>query len=235
MLYRLVFSTLLLLSGMVMAGSAEECGQEARSCLNYGAKVFQSRCVLCHGSDGLGEGILPLSLPGYPDTNLLLPKHARDRAAIHRLVVKGNSLDGVSEEMPPWGDELTVTQVDSVVDFIVYMREDLEGALAILRKEAAHTEPSMKVGRAVFVGRCALCHGNQGMGDGKMARIIKDPPPFNLTLSGAADDYLREIITRGGGEMGRSPRMPPWGEELSRTEIDSVILYVKSLRIYGSK
>jgi cytochrome c oxidase cbb3-type subunit 3 len=134
--------------------------------------------------------------------------------------------------MPPWGDELTHTQLESVTRFVMHMRDDLEGAIAMLRDEAANTDPSLRVGRAVYAGRCALCHGQNGEGDGKMARIIKEPPPFNLTLSGLPDVYLRRIITQGGAELGRSPRMPPWGGDLTDPEIESVMLYVKSLRKY---
>ena len=88
----------------------------------------------------------------------------------------------------------------------------------------------LTTGRTVYQGRCALCHGKEGGADGKMAAIIKDPPPVNLKLSRAPDEYLRLIIAKGGGAMGRSPRMPPWGEDLNKAEIDSVILFLKTLR-----
>ncbi|MDH5436332.1 MAG: cytochrome c, partial [Gammaproteobacteria bacterium] len=86
-----------------------------------------------------------------------------------------------------------------------------------------------------YKGRCSLCHGPDGEGNGKMARIIKDPPPFNLTKSGVPYSYLKEIVTKGGEAMGRSGRMPPWGKELSRVELDSILLYVMSLRGYNPK
>lgn len=230
MLKRLLLVSLFLTPVWAYAGSAEDCGTEAKSCLKYGAKVFQARCSLCHGSDGLGEGILPLSLKGYPSTNLLEPRHGTDTASIRNIVERGAQVKGVSNEMPPWGDELTATQLESVVKFVHYMRGDLEGALEMLRKEAETQQPSIKVGRAIFGGRCSLCHGQYGQGDGKMARIIKDPPPFNLTLSRADDGYLRQIIGKGGASMGRSPRMPPWGGDLTASEIESVIMYIKTLR-----
>jgi cytochrome c553 len=63
-----------------------------------------------------------------------------------------------------------------------------------------------------------------------MARIIKNPPPFNLTLSRVPDDYLSDMIHKGGAAMGRSPRMPPFGGDLSETDIKSVMMYVKTLR-----
>lgn len=225
----LTWMILLLAVPTVMAGSAEFCGKEAKPCLEYGAKVFAERCSLCHGSDGLGEGILPMSIKDYPNTNIM--RERKTGYALKEIIQYGGSLENISEEMPPWGDELTVTQMDSVADFITLMRSDLEKALPYLQTASKNLKPSKRIGRGVFMGRCALCHGKEGLGDGKMARIIKNPPPFNLTLSAQPDDYLNQIIIKGGAEMKRSARMPPFGGDLSQAEIDSVILYLKELRV----
>ena len=101
-----IFS-LFILSSSVYAGNSEKyCGAEAQSCVTYGAHVFQARCALCHGSDGLGEGILPLQLKNYPNTNLLDGK-AKTHKAIADIIRYGGRLPETSIEMPPWGDELT--------------------------------------------------------------------------------------------------------------------------------
>ena len=132
--------------------------------------------------------------------------------------------------MPPWGDELTVAQMESVADFVLYLRMDSENAMKLLRSASANLKPSLRIGRAIFIGRCSLCHGAAGLGDGKMSRIIKNPPPFNLTLSRSPDSYLSDIIHKGGEKMNRSSRMPPFGDDLTDSEIASVILYIKTLR-----
>jgi cytochrome c oxidase cbb3-type subunit 3 len=219
------------ISAITQAGdSLTHCGTEAKSCLSYGANVFQERCSLCHGTDGLGEGILSISLPDYPPTNLLDPRLSKELDSIKNIITHGSSLENVSTEMPPWGDELTLTQLESVSEFVNYLRTDTDAALKYLKIASANMNPSMKIGRATFLGRCSLCHGKYGLGDGKMSRIIKNPPPFNLTLSRSPDNYLSEIIHKGGAAMGRSPRMPPFGGDLSDTEIKSIILYIKTLR-----
>lgn len=212
------------------SGSERYCGVEGGACVEYGARVFERRCALCHGTDGMGEGVLPLTLGDYPDANLVVPRRASDRASVHRVVSMGASLPGVRAEMPPWGDELTHTQLRSVVDFVMLLRQDTEAALALVRRVLADEPPSLRVGRAIFVGRCALCHGPEGRGDGRMAAIIKSPPPFDLTWSRLPDDYLYRIISEGGAAMNRSPRMPPWGSDLTETELFSVMEYVKTLR-----
>ena len=226
--------TLILLGSWVLPAAATDarkiCGSEATPCLKYGVSVFQERCTLCHGSDGLGEGNIPLSVPGYPATNLLKPRQPVDYATVRKVIAEGARMKGVGSFMPPWADELTLTQLDSVTQFVVYLRKDAEAARLMLRTEAAEQKPTFQTGRAVYLGRCAMCHGKEGAADGRMSAAIKDPPPVNLKLSRAPDEYLRLIIARGGSAMGRSPRMPPWGEDLSKSELESVILHLKTLR-----
>jgi len=219
----------MIVSVVVQAGESYECSR-GEPCLDHGAQVFHYRCTLCHGNDGLGEGILPLSLKNYPNTNLLQPRFGKDRASLAHIIRKGGKIDKVNDEMPPWEDELNKREIDSVVMFTALLHRDLDVALVMLKQQAKNITPNKRIGRAIYLGRCALCHGKQGKGDGKMVRIIKDPPPFNLTLSRANDKYLHDIIARGGEAMGRSAKMPPWGTDLSDKEIAAIILYLKTLR-----
>jgi len=226
----LIMSGYLFSTSSIAASSAADCGTEAKACTQYGAVVFQERCALCHGSDGLGEGVLSLGLKNYPNTNLLKDSRTLGHDSIVEVITHGGTLPNVSAEMPPWGDELTVTETESVALFIGLLRSDLESALKQLKATAKVIAPDMKLGKGVFKGRCSLCHGKEGKGDGKMARIIKNPPPFNLTKSGVPDDYLFDIISKGGQGMGRSARMPPFGGDLSDNEIRSIMLFIKSIR-----
>jgi len=221
----------LLAAAPLSAKTSEQlCGVEARSCPEYGAHVFQQRCALCHGSDGRGEGALALAIADYPETNLLKARYGKDRAALTRIITHGASLEELSPEMPPWGDELTATQLESVVAFVDLLHREQQQAVAMLRAEAERGVATVRQGRGIYRGRCALCHGDFGEGDGKMAKIINNPPPFNLTWSRVPESYMRQIIGGGGASVGRSPRMPPWGDELNEVELESVILYVKTLR-----
>ena len=54
-------------------------------------------------------------------------------------------------------------------------------------------EASIIRGRAVFQNYCMLCHGPEGKGDGRAARL-HNPPPYNLTRSVASRDYISQII-----------------------------------------
>lgn len=213
----------------IFAGESYECAK-GEPCLDHGAQVFHYRCALCHGNDGLGEGILPLALKDYPNTNLLDPKFGKDLASLERMIRKGGKIDKVNDEMPPWEDELTEREIKSVAMYSELLHRDFDVALVMSKQHANKIKPSKRIGRAIYLGRCALCHGKQGKGDGKMARIIKNPPPFDLTKSRINGKYLRDMIAKGGEAMGRSPKMPPWGKDLNEKEITSVILYLKTLR-----
>jgi mono/diheme cytochrome c family protein len=225
---RTVFALCLMLAGLAFSGASpagvvDYCNDEA-PCLKYGAATFQERCILCHGSDGLGEGTLSLLVKDYPSTNLTEPRVSKDSATLRRVII-----EGTRPLMPPWGDELTVTQIESLVLFVGMLRTDLEGALKLSRVAAASANPSLKIGRATFIGRCTLCHGTEAMGDGRMAARLT-PKPANLTKSRAPDSYLKMIISKGGAAVGRSASMPAWESDLTPPEIESVIMYINTLR-----
>jgi cbb3-type cytochrome c oxidase subunit III len=195
-----------------------------------GALVFQQRCILCHGNKGMGDGALPVLLKGYPSTNLFDSKYGSTEKDIREVVISGGKGDKKSPYSPPWGDELTWVEIESVVQFLMLLRNSNEQATRLLKLKSNLTAPSKKIGQMVFRTRCVLCHGIYGEGNGKMARIINSPPPFNLTKSTASDVYLEMIISRGGEAVGRSLNMPPWNDELTKTELQSVISYIKTLR-----
>ena len=198
--------------------------------IKYGAETFLNRCTLCHGSQGLGDGIIPLTIKKYPNTNLQENQYGRSHKQLTDAVLYGGSLGKMSNEMPPWGDELTYVQVESVVMFLKLLLSKPEDAYKLLEQTPSNSTPSFRLGQRIFKNYCVLCHGKNGEGDGKMAKIIKNPPPFNLTKSSASDDYLMKVISKGGEAMNRSPRMPPWGDQFSKPEIESIIMYINSLR-----
>lgn len=132
--------------------------------------------------------------------------------------------------MPPFGKELSWTELESVALFTQHMRENKEAAYAMLDAQSPQKNASKKMGQQVFSTRCVLCHGQFGEGDGRMSRLLKTPPPADLTASRLPDQYVKDIIVKGGEGVGRSKHMPPWGDQLSVTEIESLIVFLKSIR-----
>ncbi len=178
----------------------------------------------------MGGGLLSLTIADYPATNLLTPKYATDLDSLREAIFWGGSDGRMSHLSPPWGNELTCVELESVVLFVQEIRKNVKSGLTLLGAVASEQQPSMKLGRLVYDSRCQLCHGASGHGDGKLAKVIKDPPPFDLTQSTVPTAYLQRIIGEGGAAVGRSVKMPPWKDELSEAEFSSVIAYIKALR-----
>ncbi len=91
-------------------------------------------------------------------------------------------------------------------------------------------EASLIRGEIVFQRYCVICHGAQGKGDGRAARLHK-PPPANLTASAAPREYIGQVVRKGGEAMNRGKGMPPWGEQLTDEQVTDVLNYVFSLRM----
>jgi len=191
-----------------------------------GAATFKQRCTLCHGNMGMGEGSLALNIKDYPKTNLLLSKKISDDTILRNTINWGSD----SGYSPPWGNELTWTQMESVILFVKYLRKNTEKAIKLLEKQEVGNIPSLKIGASRYNALCKKCHGKTGKGDGKMAKIIKDPPITDFTEQNLSTRAMRNVILQGGEAMSLSPKMPPWGDELSSTELESLIMYIKTLR-----
>lgn len=213
-----------------LVAAVSRAGEDSTPSVDLGVKVFHERCALCHGSDGMGEGRLPLKLRRYPNTNLLTPKHPLDSESVRNIVVLGGVRNNVSNLMPPMGDDLTWTELESVVKFVIFMRKEPQVAAKMLSSVQSMQSVSLRVGQEIFSSRCKLCHGQFGEGDGRMAKVITSPPPSDLSASRLPDEYMREIISKGGAGVNRSQAMPPWGKQFTKVEIDSLILYLKDIR-----
>ena len=85
-------------------------------------------------------------------------------------------------------------------------------------------------GGIVFNTYCVLCHGENADGKGRLSEG-KVPPPANLTASLLTDQMKEDIIRKGGSAVGRSPFMPPWGEELSNEQIRDLIYYLNVIKV----
>ncbi|MDH5588590.1 MAG: c-type cytochrome [Gemmatimonadota bacterium] len=83
---------------------------------------------------------------------------------------------------------------------------------------------------AVYATACSLCHGSAGMGDGPGGAAF-DPPPADFTdpafWAERTDELVFTAIKGGGGAVGRSPLMPPWGGSYSDDEIRALVEYIK--------
>jgi len=85
-------------------------------------------------------------------------------------------------------------------------------------------------GGLVYANYCVTCHGMNADGNGRAARLY-DPRPANLRASDKNDAYLALIVRMGGEKLGRWPKMPPWGEELTDEQIRDLVAFVRSVNV----
>lgn len=199
---------------------------------NYaeGAGIFIQRCALCHGHNGMGKGLMPLKIPDYPDTSIVNSGMFNTKDELVKAVSEGLPASVLGKFMPPWKDELTKKEILAVADFVMYLRRDIEGATKVLNNTSVDRVVHKGQGKILFEYNCSLCHGKSGKGDGRMRKIINNPPPANLIASVTKSEYMKIIIQQGGQKVGRSPQMPPWKEELTDNEIDAIIRYILDKR-----
>lgn len=87
----------------------------------------------------------------------------------------------------------------------------------------------LAAGREIFLDKCRKCHGPKGLGDGPDA----DPEyadSMNLTNPRRANRNPDGIVFHKVMYGRSDPKMPAFGEELSREQIWTVVAYVQSLR-----
>jgi cytochrome c oxidase cbb3-type subunit III len=106
-------------------------------------------------------------------------------------------------------------------------------ALAIHRGAADPLADARARGRKVFQHYCQICHGAGGEGDGSNASQVT-PAPRNFTQTkfweskSTTNERLHFAVTQGGRSVGKSVLMPAWGNTLSKSQIDDVIVYIRA-------
>lgn len=198
--------------------------------------VYQNyfeHCALCHGVDGLGEGLLSTSVDYKSNTNLSIVVKAKTRWQIEQVITRGAKVAALNEFMPPWEAELSRQEISLLSSLVLGLRSaEAVQVRAQLLQAANHSNVQARhSGKVRYLQSCANCHGKTGMGDGRMAKIVNMPPPANLTLSLVPDAYLKKIILEGGEALGRSPQMPPWKDQFTDAEIRALVVYTKTLRV----
>ena len=87
-------------------------------------------------------------------------------------------------------------------------------------------------GKRVFNTNCVWCHGDATpAGPSNRSNLTPTPPLFTdgETLNSLSDEFMRNTITLGGGAMGKSAIMPPWGQTLTQDEIRAVLAYARAV------
>ena len=188
-----------------------------------GRRLFVSYCLLCHGSDGKGNGPLAKAMKISP-ADLTTTVRTRSDTILTKIItgegkqtITGRDRHNLlSEAMPEWKNLFSQPQVKALIAYLRFLsskRHDLMG------------DP--EVGMKLYQTYCQVCHGEEGDGDGIMTNLI-GTMPMDHTNSNETNQLsnaeLASSILDGKGRY-----MPAWRGILSQTDVEGLVSYIRLL------
>jgi len=99
-------------------------------------------------------------------------------------------------------------------------------------EEEASAGISLASGESVYTANCSSCHGARGQGDGPLSAGLQPQPAKHadgVYMNALSNDHIYKVIAEGGAAVGKSSMMAPWGTSLSDDEINSLIVFIRTL------
>jgi cytochrome c6 len=87
-------------------------------------------------------------------------------------------------------------------------------------------------GQKVYMTYCSSCHGDKGRGDGAAGKALPVKPADHTDgklMSSFSDEFLLNIISKGGAAVGKSSFMPAWGGVLKENQLQDLLAYLRSI------
>lgn len=217
--------------------------------LVLGKRVYQRRCIGCHGEKGDGKGKSASFFQTKPRdfTKGIFKFHSTPGSNAlptdqDLYITISHGLWGTP--MPPWYN-LPSEQRMAVIQYIKtfsdrWQKEKVAEPITVT-EESAVSQKSISHGQELFAANCATCHGNKGHGDGIIAGSLSDSwghpdRPANYTLPAGAfggvklghdGPHLYKTIMNG---IGGTP-MPSFSGLFKDDDVWDVVHFVQSLRI----
>jgi cytochrome c oxidase cbb3-type subunit 3 len=101
--------------------------------------------------------------------------------------------------------------------------------------DSLRTLAKLEIGQRTYLSYCAMCHGNEGNGDGEVAAVLRKDGVTVARLNDGermnalTPQELLKVIAKGGAHTGRSNLMPAWGDLLGPELVDALATYVATL------
>ncbi len=192
----------------------------AREFANDGPTIYSATCSACHGAAGKGSrfpGLVPNPSITNPDFLAL---------ASDDFLIKTIKSGRPGRPMLPWGERENGFTDDELKGLVAYIRQ-LGGNVQAEpdAKPQIWAAGDVKQGEMLFTSNCAGCHGAKGVGGDGPALGNK------AFLAAVTDTYLVGTISRGrrGTVMLGFSNPSPIRRELTQSEIESVVAYLRSL------
>ena len=83
-----------------------------------------------------------------------------------------------------------------------------------------------ETGRDIFYKHCKACHGYKGNGKTFAANVL-NPPPKNFTAEKSKKELTEERMIHSVTKGRKGTAMMPWESNLTQTEIQAVVHYIR--------
>jgi len=211
-----------------------------------GKKLYERRCMPCHGEHGDGNG---------PAADVMDPRPRDFTRGLFKIRTTAHNELPTDEDlyrtisrgipgtgMPSWKRLLSEDERLDVIAYVKTFSDKFKDApppkMIPIGAEPPSSPELIKKGKELFTGKaaCFTCHGMEGRGNGVLAPAMMDVwsnpiYPRNLTKSwlykGGND--TKDIFLRISGSF-NGTFMPSFLESLSEEERWSIAQYVKSLQ-----
>ena len=93
---------------------------------------------------------------------------------------------------------------------------------------------SVVEGQKLYMTYCSSCHGDKGRGDGAAGKALPVKPADHTDgklINSFSDEFLINIISKGGAAVGKSSFMPAWGGVLKDKQLQDLLAYIRSIAI----
>ena len=87
-------------------------------------------------------------------------------------------------------------------------------------------------GQKLYTTYCSSCHGDKGRGDGAAGKALPVKPADHTDgklMNSLSDEFLVNIIAKGGTAVGKSAFMPGWGGVLKENQLQDLVRYLRSI------
>jgi mono/diheme cytochrome c family protein len=84
----------------------------------------------------------------------------------------------------------------------------------------------LETGRDIFYKHCKACHGDKGNGRTFAANVL-NPPPKNFTSEKTKKELTEERMIHSVTKGRKGTAMMPWESNLTQTEIQAVVHYIR--------
>lgn len=235
-----------------LESDAEGAWNTYQEAVNAGSLVYYSNCFYCHGDKLDGKGHFAKALDPLPTdfSDVGTIAQLQESFLFWRITTGGPGMPkgGMpwNSAMPVWHEMLSEDEVWSVITFLFdYVEQvprmwDQEISRAVTNmKDGIATRRANMSSKEIYQLRCAVCHGDEGAGDGPAADFLY-PRPRDFTgglwkyktSPGDLAPRDRDLFdTIKSGLVGTS--MPGWASLLSDQQINDLVTLVKQFDTAG--